>query len=189
MLIPPKFRQLLIADVHNLGRMGVKRCCRELRKNAFWPGMYQEVDEFVSSCTKCLQFKLRPPDSYPSYHIKCTERWRVLHMDIVGPFPQSNNRNEYVLTMIDRFTRWVCLVPLSSITSYDVSTALFTKWICQFGLPEIIITDQGSQFDGEIFTTVCAFFGIEKRRTTAWISRAHARNNEANNLYESLTVR
>ena len=94
--------------------------------------------------------------------IRCTERWRILHMDLVGPFQMSRNGSEYVLTMIDRFSRWVCLVPLKHITSYDIAQALFTKWICQFGLPEVLITDQGSNFDSEVFRKVCAVLGIDK---------------------------
>ena len=81
--------------------------------------------------------------------------------------------------MIDRFSRWVVLVPMSSITSFDVAQVLFTRWICQFGIPEAIITDQGSQFDSEVFTNVCAFFGIEKRRTTAY-------NPKCNGLIERM---
>jgi len=164
-LIPPALRQQLIADVHDLGHVGETRCCRELRRYCFWPGMYQEVKDYVASCRKCLEFKHRPKGNYPMHHIRCTNRWRVMHMDIVGPFQQSSNKSEYVLTMIDRFTRWTCLVAMKSVTSYDVARALFDKWICQFGLPEVIITDQGSQFDSEIFHNVCHFFGIEKRRT------------------------
>jgi Integrase zinc binding domain len=127
MLIPPGLRKTLIADVHNLGHIGSKRVCRELRANTFWPGMYKDIEHFVNSCKKCLQYKLRPPIAYPSFHIRCTDRWKILHMDIVGPLQMSNNKNEYILTMIDRFSRWVSLTPMSSITSYDVAKALYTK--------------------------------------------------------------
>jgi len=178
-LIPPGLRKKVISDAHDLGHSGIKRCCRVLRQNVFWPGMYQDIEEYINSCHKCLQHKRRPPANYPSFHIRCTERFKVLHMDIVGPFQQSANKNEYILTMIDRFTRWVCLVPMSTITSFDVAQALFNKWICQMGLPEIIITDQGSQFDSEVFANVCCFFGIEKRRTTAW-------NPKCNGLVERM---
>ena len=78
-------------------------------------------------------------------------------MDIVGPFQMSRAGSKYVLTMIDRFSRWVCLVPLKHVTSYDIAQALFNKWICQFGLAEVIITDQGSNFDSEVFAEVCSF--------------------------------
>ena len=81
--------------------------------------------------------------------------------------------------MMDRFTRWVCLVPLQSVTSYDIARALFTKWICQIGLPEVIITDQGRNFDSEVFHNVCAFFGIENRRTNAY-------NPKCNGLIERM---
>ena len=48
-----------------------------------------------------------------------------------------------------------------------------------FGLPEVLITDQGSNFDSEVFREVCAFLGIDKRRTTAY-------NPKANGLVERM---
>ena len=89
-------------------------------------------------------------------------------MDIVGPLPQSKNHNEYILTMLDRFSRFVKLVPMKDIKALDVTRAFFKYWICQFGVPEVLITDNGPQFECEVMRQVCELFGIEKRRITEY---------------------
>ena len=62
-----------------------------------------------------------------------------------------------------------------TVTSYDCATALINKWICNFDIPEVILTDQGPQ----VFLNVCMFLGIEKRRTTAY-------NPKCNGLVERM---
>ena len=70
--------------------------------------------------------------------------------------------------MMDRFSRWIALVPLRTVTSYDIAKAMYKHWICNYGIPAVIITDQGSNFDSEVFHEVCNQLGIEKRRTTSY---------------------
>ena len=70
--------------------------------------------------------------------------------------------------MIDRKTSWVEAVPCQDITSEQVTSVLLNTWISRFGSPEIIITDQGRQFESQQFEEFCKTMGIEHRRTTAY---------------------
>ena len=82
-------------------------------------------------------------------------------MDLIGNFKQSRG-NEYVLTMIDVFSRFVLTVPIPNKQPKTVAQAVFTNLICVFGLPETILTDQGTEFVNNGIKSMCRTFKIRK---------------------------
>ena len=88
-------------------------------------------------------------------------------MDIVGPLPQSNGFR-YLLTMIDRFSRWPEAVPIENIEAITVCRAFVDQWISRYGAPETLTTDQGSQFESQLFTALLQLTGCQRIRTTAY---------------------
>ena len=89
-----------------------------------------------------------------------------MHVDLVGPLPPSGGRS-YILTCVDRFTRWPEAIPLHNCSSETVAHAFFERWVAQFGCPSIVTTDRGSHFDGA-FGKLLATLGCQHHRTTAY---------------------
>ena len=126
------------------------------------------VHNYVKSCQQCQQNKLsnKVPRIYRKYPV--TSRFRTVHIDLVGPLPESSLGSLYILSIIDRFTRWYEAIPLKSITASCVVEAFYKNWVARFGIPDILVTDQGSQFESRLFNEVCSQLGIKHRRTTAY---------------------
>ena len=74
----------------------------------------------------------------------------------------------YLLTMIDRTSRWPEAVPLSSITAETCARAFISTWVSRFGVPALLTSDQGAQFTSSVLSEVCSILGILRIKTTSF---------------------
>ena len=70
--------------------------------------------------------------------------------------------------MSDFYTKYVVAVPLKDMTATTVATAIVEEWITKFGAPDVIHTDQGTNFNSEMMHDVCKIFMIDKTRTSPY---------------------
>ena len=99
-------------------------------------------------------------------------RFSALHLDIVGPLPESEGCS-YLLTIIDRFSRWLEAVPLADMTAQTCARALLRHWVARYGVPDTIVTDQGRQFTSELWADLSTTLGISRARTTSYHPQAN----------------
>ena len=132
-----------------------------------WPFMRRDVKTWCEQCIPCQQQKVTRHIKPPIQRFPTGNRFETLHLDIVGPLPMSAGKT-YILTMMDRKTRWPEAVPISSITADNVAKHLVDTWFSRFGIPDNIITDQGTQFEGALFTALSKTFGFKHIHTTSY---------------------
>ena len=87
-------------------------------------------------------------------------------LDIVGPFPKAVGNKKYLLVGIDYFTKWVEVEPLANIRDVDVKRFVWKNIVTRFGVPHVLISDNGLQFDSKIFRKYCGELGITNRYST-----------------------
>lgn len=102
-----------------------------------------------------------------SWQIRRTGRFDHVHLDTVGPLPEYNGY-KYCVTMLDRFSRWPEAIPTRDITAQTIARIFFDNWIARFGSPKTLTTDQGSQFESQLFTALLSLVGCQRGRTTPY---------------------
>ncbi|GBN32937.1 Retrovirus-related Pol polyprotein from transposon 412 [Araneus ventricosus] len=88
-------------------------------------------------------------------------------LDILGPFPVTTKGNRYVLVLLDYFTKWPEAIPIPDQGISTVAEELVRTWTSRYGVPMILHSDQGINFNSVLFTELCELLGILKTRKTA----------------------
>lgn len=184
--IPTSLRKRIFNEVHNTSHPGARATLNLLRNKFFWPGINKDSKAWSRSCIKCQQCKVTRHNSTPTQTIQPPEqKFDAINIDIVGPLPPSRNYT-YLLTIVDRFSRWCEAIPLSDIKATTVCDALMHHWISRYGVPLTITSDRGSNFESHTFQSLVNQLGSIRIRTTAYhpqgnalVERFHRRLKEA----------
>ena len=158
------------------GHLGVKRTLERIKLNHSWSGMRQDVEKYISRCEKCQKNKLTRRTKAPMVITDTpTEPFEKCALDIVGPLPETSRRNKYILTFQDLLTKFSKAIPLENQEANTVAKEFVTRIICDYGIPQRVLTDQGTNFLSQVFKNVCKLLKIEKIQTTAY----HPQSNGA----------
>ena len=151
-LVPASLRLQLFSSLHELSNPGVRASRRLLSSKFVWPGLSKDVGLWAKGCLRCQWSKIQShlKSSIPSIDVP-ERRFSHVHLDLVGPLPSSQGFT-YLLTIIDRTSRWPEAVPLSSISTESCARAFISSWVSRFGVPALLTSDRGAQFTSAVWS-------------------------------------
>lgn len=156
-------------DAPIAGHLGVSKTVERVRERFYWYGLRQDVEDWCRQCDKCARRKSPPRharaplvSSQPGYPF---ER---IALDIMGPLPETDTGNKYIMVVGDYFTKWSEAYAIPNQEAKTVADKLVKEFICRYGAPEKIHSDQGRNFESQLFQEMCKLFAMEKTRTTPY---------------------
>lgn len=110
---------------------------------------------------------------YPLTQLQAGAPIERVHLDFVGPLHRTDQGNKHILMMVDQFTKWVECIPLPSQTAEMTARAAVNEFFSRFGYPFQVFSDQGRNFESQLFSEVYELLHIHKARTTLYRSSAN----------------
>ena len=155
--------------------LGFERTYRSIQLKYYWPGMFQNVADYVRSCNECQRAKKSTqPNRAPLVNMPVTEPFSRLHMDILGPVTQTSEGYKYILLVVDSFSKWPEAFPLKTQDSKEIAKVLFSGIFCRYGAPHTIVTDRGQNFMSKLVTAVCEIFQVTRHFTSSYHPQTNA---------------
>ena len=164
-MVPRPLRQQVISLAHDsilTGHLGVSKTADRILSEFFWPGITSEVTRYCRSCGICQRTipKGRVSKAPLQKMPVIDEPFRRIAIDIIGPIvPASEKGNRFVLTVVDYATRYPEAIALPSIEAERVAESLLQIY-SRVGIPQEILTDQGSNFMSEVMKEVSRLLSI-----------------------------
>lgn len=135
--------------------------------------MNSDINLWAKTCIKCQRAKVDRHSMTGVGRFPHADRFEHVHIDLVGPLPITEDGFKYCLTLIDRCTRWPEALPLRDMNAETVARALYENWICRYGCPIKLTSDQGRQFESSLFRELMNLLGINRIRTTSYHPQAN----------------
>lgn len=152
-VLPEKLRKTVLKELHS-GHQGVVKMKALARKYVWWPKIDSDVEQICKVCESC-QMEQRMPRQVPLHPWEFPgQSWRRLHIDFAGPF-----LGHTFMIVVDAYSKWLEVFRMPSLTSQATITRL-RRLFAAYGLPEHVVTDNGTQFTSEEFKNFMRQNGI-----------------------------
>ena len=163
-VVPPHLRKEILYMLHShktSGHLGIAKTLGKLRQRFYWPGHKADVQRWCAKCKVCqsvnshLNPKRAPLTQKPVYR-----RMDRIALDIMGPLPTSEQGCSYILVICDYVSKFTEAYALPDMTAQTVADKLTYEWICRYGCPVVIHSDQGANFQSDLFKELCKLWDI-----------------------------
>ena len=181
LFIPTKFRERMLLWFHASGyggHQGVVRTVNRLKKNVWWPGMHQDVEEFIKSCPICNATKSLRTSHGREGALDSPHLFRVVSIDHIGP-RTFKSKKFYILVIVDHYSRYMAAVASEEATAAETVAILRDHWASKFGAPAVVLADRGTAFTSALFRRYI------EQRLQARVAYASVQYPQGNGINES----
>ena len=172
LVVPLVLQKEILHDLHSgavSGHLGEDKTLNRLRERFYRLGHTEDVHRWCQQCSDCVMRKTPAPKQrvqlinvHPGYPLQ------LVAMDLLGPLPESHQKNSYVLVVSDYFTRWTEAYALPNQEAGTVAKKLVDEFFFRFSLLERLHSDLGRQFESRVIKELANLLQIRKTRTTPY---------------------
>lgn len=151
---------------------------QKLRQRVWWPSMARDVIAYIEECLQCGRFA-NAARSQPLMPIESLEPFQLLGMDFIGPLPVTPRRNQFILHVIDYFSRFSITVPSPNANKETVFLTL-TRIFDEYVTLAAMYVDPGQHFQNNAFRdflleaeVIIVYSPSEASKSTGMVERAN----------------
>ena len=160
-VVPPSLRSQVIEELHDT-HLGICRMKALARSFVWWPKVDADLERKVKSCSEC-QLHRKTPAEAPLHPWEWPNRpWSRVHVDYAGPF-----QGKMFFILIDAYSKWMEVFPMNTSTS-NATIEKLRMIFATHGLPEKLVSDNGSNFTSEEFEQFLGMNGIKHVKTAPY---------------------
>ena len=160
-VVPEELQKQVLHQLHS-GHPGMVRMKSLARSYVYWPGLDSQVEDIVRNCTHCATAAKLPVKTTLSSWPVPERPWARVHVDFAGPHEGQN-----FMVVVDAYSKWPEIFIMDRTTTTATINQL-QKLFAQFGMPELLVSDNGTQFTSAAFSDFCSRNGIKHMRSSAY---------------------
>ena len=179
---------LLVSELHSVpysAHPGVQRTIGKVKRYFWWKGMVGDIREFLESCPTCQLEKtdhtLRKGSLQSLTLLEV--RWQEVSIDFVTDLPTIGDTEDSIMTVVDRATKMVHLIPCKKTTTAGEAARLYWQHVVKLhGVPQAIHTDQGAQFVGRWWREIWSLLGTKLKYGTTYYPQSQGQVERMNTI-------
>jgi transposase InsO family protein len=178
-------------DTATTGHMGAARTRRRVEERFWWPYLDADTRDYCRRCIVCNARKPAPNVAHhPLRRQVTTSPLQRVALDILGPMnPATERGGKYILVLTDYFSKWLVTCVMKDQTAETCASCFVNEFVCRYGAPQQLHSDQGTQFEAALFQEVCRILGVEKTRTTPLHPQGDGQTERANRTLLNLLAK
>lgn len=143
-VIPQTLQKNLLSELH-IGHLGIVKMKSLARSHCTWKNIDSDIENMVKTCKPCCMKRNQPVKEVAHPWKVPDSPWERVHIDFAGPL---NGQSFFIV--VDSYTKWVEVLPTKNTTS-DWCIKELQNIFKNFGLPNLLVSDNGSQFTSQVF--------------------------------------
>lgn len=177
-IAPSEFQNEIIRENHDdilSCHGGYYKTAKKVKSRYTWEAMDNAIKKYIRDCDVCKAVKntnLNQRAPMGSYR-EAKHPWRVVSTDYIGPLPRSKLGNKWILSIVDSFSKFVIVKPMKDSTSPTTCKLIEENLFLTHGVPEKLISDNGSQFESNIFAKLMQKYRVEHYLTPYYHAQAN----------------
>ncbi|PIO53906.1 integrase core domain protein, partial [Teladorsagia circumcincta] len=175
-VIPEELQVKVLKELH-VGHPGIVRMKKLARSYVYWPNLDKDCEEIVRNCSRCQEYAKNPIKAPLEAWSTPTGVWQRIHVDFAGPVCGL-----FYMVVVDAFSKWPEIIEMTSISASQTVKEL-KKMFARYGIPQTIVSDNGTQFTSEQFKMMCEEGGITHVRTAPYHPQS---NGQAERFVDTL---
>ncbi|EFP04464.1 hypothetical protein CRE_25636 [Caenorhabditis remanei] len=182
--------ETLIRTIHKANsHIGAGKMIAKLENIAIWNKMKSEIEKVISTCEECQRRK--NPSAY--CHVLPMGKWEIpnrpfqrIHIDVMGPLSETIHGKKLIIVATDAFSKFAIAKATANQTAETTLKFLLENIVSIHGIPEEIVTDQGTNFMSKMFEEVCRILEVKHSISTAYHHETNGAVERLNRTLEEM---